>query len=270
MAQKIDKRNFPGLFKGIPASLFEAMQARGYSGQDIFLPWEIAKQNIFYLSNTIVEIIDSSVENGEKFLDLRFEIDDVSRCILLKDINGKTYISAIYCISKIGEVFGFSMAITQKSIKGGMDVTAYLFGQYERNMNSNGYLFTKQCCFINDHKELYFVDFDDAHKDYCPNMVSLVIQAEVFLRYAEVETKIIKAGCSLREGVLCKYENKLPFHVTTIDSSYFTTLIKSGEFKVRGHFRLQPHGPLRCDRKLIWINEFKKHGYTRDAKILNQ
>jgi hypothetical protein len=51
--------------------------------------------------------------------------------------------------------------------------------------------------------------------------------------------------------------------------TWYTTLVKSDSFKVRGHFRLQPFGSTKAQRKLIWINEFMKNGYTREAKKLS-
>ena len=42
----------------------------------------------------------------------------------------------------------------------------------------------------------------------------------------------------------------------------------NSKFNVNGHFRLQPYGKERQLKKIIWINEFKKSGYVRQAKIL--
>ena len=58
-------------------------------------------------------------------------------------------------------------------------------------------------------------------------------------------------------------------HVNIIDSSYLTTIIHVDATNVRGHFRLQPHGPNNMDRKLIWINPYEKGEYKRTAKKLD-
>ena len=51
----------------------------------------------------------------------------------------------------------------------------------------------------------------------------------------------------------------------TFDSKWFTEICNNNEFIVSGHFRLQPYGD--GSRRLIWINEFIKHGYHRKALI---
>jgi hypothetical protein len=55
-----------------------------------------------------------------------------------------------------------------------------------------------------------------------------------------------------------------------LDSTWFTTIVRSEGFKVGGHFRMQPFGKNLSDRKLIWISPFDKNGYTRKAKILSK
>lgn len=65
-----------------------------------------------------------------------------------------------------------------------------------------------------------------------------------------------------------KYLNdiKAP-NIRIIDSSYFTTTVRSGEFEVSGHWRMQVCGEKMLKRKLIWISDFVKHGYTHKATI---
>ena len=49
------------------------------------------------------------------------------------------------------------------------------------------------------------------------------------------------------------------------DVKWYTEISNDDSFQVSGHFRLQPYGD--GTRKLIWINEFTKHGYHRKATI---
>lgn len=51
--------------------------------------------------------------------------------------------------------------------------------------------------------------------------------------------------------------------VYVVDSSWNKLIIRTDGFAVRGHFRLQPCGHAHADRKLIWVDAFEKHGYTR-------
>lgn len=91
----------------------------------------------------------------------------------------------------------------------------------------------------------------------------------LFKKYAEVEIKELKPH-SRTKDVNCKYINDTNLNITTLDSRWFTTLVKSDAFRVRGHFRLQPYKNEKreWDYKIIWINEFEKSGYTAPARKL--
>ena len=57
--------------------------------------------------------------------------------------------------------------------------------------------------------------------------------------------------------------------IQILNSTWFTTLVKSDNFKVRGHFRLQPKKKGgEWTKEIIWVNEFVKSGYTAPAKKL--
>lgn len=89
--------------------------------------------------------------------------------------------------------------------------------------------------------------------------------ALTFIKYAPIEIKEVGASKRFKD-VHCKYANDTRSNIQILDSTWFTTLVKSEGFKVRGHFRLQPCGKGMKDRKLIWINDFEKEGYTRHFK----
>jgi len=93
-----------------------------------------------------------------------------------------------------------------------------------------------------------------------------VIVFSMFKSYAQVETKILLPN-SKTKGILCKYVNQTKLKLTYLDSKWFTNLVKSDGFNVRGHFRLQPmkkNG--EWTKELIWIAEFEKTGYTAPAR----
>ena len=93
-----------------------------------------------------------------------------------------------------------------------------------------------------------------------------VIALSMFKSYAQVETKILLPN-SKTKGILCKYVNQTKLKLTYLDSKWFTNLVKSDGFNVRGHFRLQPmkkNG--EWTKELIWISEFEKTGYTAPAR----
>lgn len=63
-----------------------------------------------------------------------------------------------------------------------------------------------------------------------------------FLRFADVETKV--TGMKDRPAWVneMKYVNQTGFDVQVVDARWFTTLVRTGAFVIRGHFRLQPFG----------------------------
>lgn len=90
-----------------------------------------------------------------------------------------------------------------------------------------------------------------------------------FIKYADIEVKILPANKTVKD-IKCKYVNDTSSHIQFLDSTWFTTLIKSDNFKVRGHFRLQPKKKDgEWTKEIIWINEFEKTGYTSSAKKLS-
>lgn len=93
----------------------------------------------------------------------------------------------------------------------------------------------------------------------------------IFLEYAPVENKelfIVNENNSNKKFKLPKSKAITKTKINYIDCNYFTNLFVKGDFKVSGHFRLQPVGAKREKKKLIWIKDFNKTGYTRKAKIL--
>lgn len=111
---------------------------------------------------------------------------------------------------------------------------------------------------------------DEESADIITRLITHNIGVETFLQFAELEVKELKPNRQIYDGVTCLYNNKTKSDIQIIDSTWFTTLVKSDEFKVRGHFRLQPCGEYMAKRKLIWVSEFKKSGYTREAKKIKE
>lgn len=105
-------------------------------------------------------------------------------------------------------------------------------------------------------------------EQYLSIVAYYVFCVELFRKYATVETKIINP----KEKIVIGYQkhlNETKRKVTYLDSKWFTNIVRSDGFAVRGHFRLQPK---KLDgswtKELIWINDFKKEGYTSKAKVL--
>jgi len=96
---------------------------------------------------------------------------------------------------------------------------------------------------------------------------SWLITLLLFIKYCPLETKFI-AGGRKEHHVGQKYVNETKQKIEILDSTWFTTIVRSEGFGVRGHFRMQPYGPGMTQRRLQWIEPFEKEGYTRRAKIL--
>lgn len=117
----------------------------------------------------------------------------------------------------------------------------------------------------------YFVGgyYDKYNLSY-KNVTSEWIAMIGFLKYCEIETRVLAPKEKYRkDGV--RYFNEEKFKIEVLDCTWFTNLVVSGAFSVSGHLRWQPtkvNG--EWTKKLIWINEFEKHGYHRKAKTFKQ
>lgn len=93
----------------------------------------------------------------------------------------------------------------------------------------------------------------------------------LFKKFASVELEVIKANSRKKVDFADKGKviNEMGIDVSILDSRWFREIIRNEGFKVRGHFRLQPckDGNGNWTRKIIYIEEFEKHGYHRRAQI---
>ena len=79
---------------------------------------------------------------------------------------------------------------------------------------------------------------------------------------AEVKTKVKE---EVKKGKKYIVVTKDGLSYFTFDSKWYTEVCNNNDFNVSGHFRLQRYGD--GSRRLIYINEFIKHGYHRKALI---
>lgn len=108
-----------------------------------------------------------------------------------------------------------------------------------------------------DHcQELNLEDYINMVLDY------LCLRQWADIEISEIQTKQKKEVKSKKRTEIV-IEDGISYF--TFDSKWFTEICNNNEFIVSGHFRLQPYGD--GSRRLIWINEFKKHGYHRKALI---
>lgn len=119
-----------------------------------------------------------------------------------------------------------------------------------------------------DHK--YFTGTNAIEK-ITKNWIWITWMWLVFKKYAHVETKFLQAGKKTKD-ITCKYVNDSKSNITMLDSKWFTTLVKSDGFKVRGHFHLYWYKDESGAKyqKLQWVNTYDKEGYTAPAKKITQ
>lgn len=109
---------------------------------------------------------------------------------------------------------------------------------------------------------------DDTEQFFGQKIMSLVL-ISMFRSYASVETKYVAPKSKINYEGKCRNDTNLG--ITYLTSKWFTNLVRSEGFKVRGHFRLQPkkNNDGEWTKELIWIDSFEKSGYTSKAQILN-
>lgn len=89
----------------------------------------------------------------------------------------------------------------------------------------------------------------------------------LFKKYADVETVEAKMNKKVKapDGEKILVESDITVSYT--DCSWFRTIIRKEGFIVRGHFKMQPYKKDgEWTHRLIYIEPYQKHGYTRKAK----
>lgn len=100
--------------------------------------------------------------------------------------------------------------------------------------------------------------------------VRYMLNFMLFKKYAPVDIEVVgmmkKRVSSVSKE---KTVNDTGIDVILLDSRWFRSIIRTEGFSVRGHFRLQPckDSDGLWTRKLIYINEYEKHGYHRQAIV---
>ena len=83
----------------------------------------------------------------------------------------------------------------------------------------------------------------------------------MFLQFSNDKIKLQEIKPHSKKNYLISNETNLT--IIRVDSLWDTKSISVGEYKVRGHFRLQKCGKAYSEVKLIYIDEFKKKQYIR-------
>jgi len=97
-----------------------------------------------------------------------------------------------------------------------------------------------------------------------------LVRILIFLYHSDITTIILKPKNKVGTLHTERFKNELKDDFIIVDSSWNQISIRNEGFSVSGHFRLQPCGVNNEDRKLIFIDEFQKHGYIRGSKKLQE
>jgi hypothetical protein len=109
---------------------------------------------------------------------------------------------------------------------------------------------------------------DEKNEEFFDEMLEFV-RLLIFTELSDLETVELRPSQSVGSRRQGKTLNESKNNVTIVDSTWNKILVRSDGFKVAGHLRLQPYGPGLQYRKLKFIEEFEKEGYTRNAKKEN-
>lgn len=206
---------------------------------------------IYHLTDTF---IDSFELAGDKlyFSNLYHEVEDENICLIHKCFDDKSKKESTLLNIRNDK----SNKLIWVQFLAFRDCTIEAYGTYLFNYNAGQNLINFKRWLSANIKEF------DKHILNC-------ILMTLYIKYADLEIKHLKPKTT-ENGINCKYVNSTSSVVKILDSTWFTTLVKSDAFKVRGHFRLQPKKKDGVwTKELIWISDFMKEGYTAPAKKLH-
>lgn len=213
----------------------------------------------YYLSKKINDTLTENTSVQKKLNELLHEINPTKGIMLLPNFKYSSLFNSFsYFINKNQESpEELNFSISFHSLRG---LEIFISGTFiEKKF--------KSLSFVADDLE-----FHAEQNSVFEGLVNYVLNILLFMQFAEIETVITEGKASTGRSKVKfndeKYLNESNIKIEVIDSNWFKRLIRTGAFKVNGHFRLQPYGTNYSLRKLIWISEFSKSGYNMQPKIL--
>jgi len=221
--------------------------------------------NINYVSGAFFDAFKKGSEKIRPLL-LKEKIDEAGILITGGFTNGYTHVHTIYyMVSTVecedGELFYQVIFIDFSKHAKSSNCTLDCYVTTIIDPNDKGIAITDALIWNG-----YLDEGRDAHY-----WQMFILSFCLFKKYCDIETKLIDPKQSRKATVAgTKYLNETDRRITVLDSTWFTNLVVSWAFGVSGHLRWQRFGPGLSEKKLIWIDEFQKEGYTRKAKVLIQ
>lgn len=235
----------------------ELLDALKTLGQKIF-----QAKHFYYVATPIALRLINDQTLKDKLFDLSKEVESESGVLLMPKIGTNIMKYFCYEFDNKGDTCHYKIAFaTHRGIDG------FIIGKY----------FNKSEDKIQDYLKATLSDDLLSHnnvniEEFAGGLRMLVLFNVLFKQYASIETKIIQKGkpniprkITLNQE---KYLNETPVPIQIIDSNWFTNIIRTTGFTVRGHFALRAYGEGRKKRRLVWIDTYQKSGYERKARRL--
>lgn len=127
--------------------------------------------------------------------------------------------------------------------------------------------------FVQTKYDSYAIDLEDKEYKHLPGQkienIHKFVKLLLFIELAEITYEIVLPNRKLKVDLGDKADkgffNGVGIDVTVVNTTWNKAVIVAGEFSVRGHLRVQPWGEGRKNYKLIWIDDYVKKGYVRNA-----
>lgn len=212
----------------------------------------------YYLSQQIYETISDDIKIQNKLNEFLHELEPANGIMLLPNSN------FLGIVNSISYAVGYN--------EGNKNHLMFSMGFHSERgleMFSTGWFLNHKFKAFNAIADdmNFHIDKEEAIEKFINFMMNILL----FMQFAEIETVITEGKQSSGKSKIKinneKYLNESTIPIEIIDSNWFRRLIRTGAFKVNGHFRLQPYGKNNSQRKLIWINEYEKSGYTLNPKM---
>ena len=225
---------------------------------NLFLKRNLAgfKNNIYTLSKEFEKAIDFSIESFEKLIkdniDYVFNHLKYNTGICIKD-----NVASYYNIDKEQRTISVCIFVddVMKYALQGLDISSIK----QENINK-----IKLGMYIpgNTHPDNWSTIINASS-----SIAYDIFYTCVFRTFADHEYKLIsgKSSAKLNNNV---FKNNNKQSVLVLDSSWYTSIIRTEGFAVRGHLRMQACGKNLSERRLVYIDSFQKYGYVRKAKML--
>jgi len=110
--------------------------------------------------------------------------------------------------------------------------------------------------------------YENGFSDFVKESFLVTLRTIIFIELSKEKVRLVDIKPKEKHGNFLKgteIKNQTKITITKVDSLWNVKSICVGEFKVRGHFRLQKCGIGLSEVKLIYIDEFVKTQYIRKS-----